>query len=158
MITIRAGRTAIKVGDTTRLVASGGTSYLWDANQTLNEIDIPNPVASPIETTLYRVTGIGDNGCAGEATINITVSGTLGFPPAFSPNGDGDNDIWNIHADNNPDCTLAIYDGNGSKIFQKMGQNWDGTYQGKTVPSGVYYYVYGCPNEKIQTGSVLVFK
>jgi len=157
-ISIHAGRTTIKAGDTTQLVASGGVSYVWDTDETLSATNVADPIASPVETTQYHVTGTGENGCAGDATVSITVSGTLGFPPAFSPNGDGDNEIWNIRAENTPDCTLTIYDGNGSKIFQKMGQNWDGTYQGKVVPSGTYYYVFGCPNEKAQTGSVLVFK
>jgi gliding motility-associated-like protein len=158
IITIHAGRTTVQATDTTQLLASGGVTYAWDADQTLSAVNIANPIASPEETTLYRVTGIGENGCAGEATITITVSGTLGFPPAFSPNGDTDNEIWNIRAESTPDCTLTIYDGNGSKIFQKMGQNWDGTYQGKVVPSGTYYYVFSCPNEKAKAGSVLVFK
>ncbi|MEO5601053.1 MAG: gliding motility-associated C-terminal domain-containing protein, partial [Cyclobacteriaceae bacterium] len=79
-------------------------------------------------------------------------------PLAFSPNGDGFNDLWNIRAELNADCSLSIFDGRGRRIFENKGENWDGTYQGKSVPDGTYYFVYGCPDQKPLTGSVLVFK
>ena len=53
---------------------------------------------------------------------------------------------------------LTIFDGRGKRIFENSGQNWDGMYQGKPVPDGTYFYVYGCPDQKPVTGSVLVFK
>jgi gliding motility-associated-like protein len=158
VISIDAGRTSIPAGDTTQLLATGGVTYVWNASETLSSTTIANPIASPLETTVYTVTGTAANSCTGQGQITITVSGTLGFPPAFSPNGDGDNETWNIRAESAPDCLLTIYNGNGSKVFEKMGENWDGTYNGNIVPSGTYYYVYSCPNAKSVTGSVLVFK
>jgi gliding motility-associated-like protein len=158
VISIKAGRNAIKVGDTTQLTATGADTYTWTADETLSNTTIANPIAKALETTTYSVTGVASNSCTGQASITITVSGTLGFPPAFSPNGDGDNDTWNIRAENSPDCTLSIYNGSGGQVFQKKGQNWDGIYEGKVQPEGVYYYVFGCPGEKPQTGSVLLFK
>ncbi len=71
------------------------------------------------------------------------------------------NDNWIIQGVD-PDCTMTIYDGHGSKVFEKRGYNnansWDGTYNGKSVPDGTYFYVFGCPNLRPETGNVLVVR
>ena len=148
----------IGAGSTSQLTASGAATYLWSPGETLDDPLVPNPVASPLETTVYRVKGTSADGCADSVDVQVSVSGAGNFPAAFSPNGDGKYDIWNIRAESAPDCMLTIFDGRGRRVFEHSGQNWDGTYQGKPVPDGTYYYVYGCPDQKPVTGSVLVFK
>lgn len=148
----------IPQGATTQLNVTGGVTYVWSPVETLNNPAIANPIASPLITTTYTVIGRSADNCKSEAQVLVTVEGVLTFPPAFSPNGDGFNDLWNIRAETNPDCSLSIFDGRGRRIFENRGENWDGTYQGKAVPDGTYYYVYGCPDEKPLTGSILVFK
>ena len=150
--------TTLGAGSTAQLNASGASTYTWAPVETLDNPAIPNPVASPAETTVYTVTGTSVDGCEGSAQVTVTVSGVANFPVAFSPNGDGQNDFWNVRAESNPDCTLSIFDGRGRRVFENKGQNWDGTYGGNPVPDGTYYYVYGCPAKKAITGSVLVFK
>lgn len=153
-----ADPSTIAAGATSQLVASGAISYSWSPIETLDNAGIANPVATPLETTIYRVKGSSSDGCQDSLDVVVTVSGTANFPPAFSPNGDGRHDTWNIRAESSPDCMLTIFDGRGRRIFENSGQNWDGMYQGKPVPDGTYYYVYGCPDQKPVTGSVLVFK
>lgn len=148
----------ISVGGRSQLAASGAETYLWTPSETLDDAAIPNPLASPLETTIYRVRGTSADGCTDSLDVTVTVSGAGTFPPAFSPNGDGFYDIWNIRAETQPDCLLNIFDGRGRRIFEGSGQNWDGMYQGKPVPDGTYFYVFGCPDQKPVTGSVLVFK
>ena len=148
----------ISLGGTSQLTASGAETYLWAPGETLDNPAIASPKASPLESTTYRVIGSSTDGCKDSVDVLIAVSGTAEFPAAFSPNGDGLYDIWNVRAESNPDCILTIFDGRGRRIFEKGGENWDGTYQGTAVPDGTYYYVYGCPDQKPQTGSVLVFK
>ena len=79
---------------------------------------------------------------------------------AFSPNGDGINDLWVI-----PgivvysECTVSIFDPLGRRIFEKKGyqNDWDGTFDGKQVPQGTYYYVIaGCPDKEPLNGHILV--
>jgi gliding motility-associated-like protein len=83
-------------------------------------------------------------------------------PTVFSPNGDGKNETWLIaEAANLPECVMNIYDGRGMKIFEQKGypsQGWDGTYNGKKVPEGTYYYVFSCNGSKPKTGSVLIVR
>jgi len=66
------------------------------------------------------------------------------IPNAFTPNGDGINDLWNIpQLVNFPDCTVSIYSRYGNLVFQSHGypRPWDGTSKGASVPTGTYYYV-----------------
>lgn len=64
-------------------------------------------------------------------------------PNAFSPNGDGVNDIWKVSYRSLIDFHCEIFNRNGQHIysFSDPSGGWDGTYHGKRVKSGVYYYV-----------------
>lgn len=153
-----ADPTIIAAGATVQLSASGADTYSWLPAETLDDPTSASPQASPLETTTYRVIGTSAEGCNAFLDVLVTVAGVATFPAAFSPNGDGQNDLWNVRAETNPDCVLSIFDGRGRRIFENSGENWDGTWQGKAVPEGTYYYVYGCPDQKPVTGSVLIFR
>jgi gliding motility-associated-like protein len=163
-ITVTAEANVIPSGQSTQLNAVGAHTFEWSPAESLNAINIPNPVASPMTTTTYKVVGSFIGGCSSEAEITITIDGTLvniTVPVAFSPNGDAANDMWIIDGiESYSDCTLNIFDGRGRRIYQKKGytNDWDGTYEGKPVPAGTYYYVFACPDAKPVTGSVLVFR
>ncbi len=55
-IAIAGGNQTICFGETAQLSASGGTTYQWSADATLSNVNIANPIASPITTTTYFVT------------------------------------------------------------------------------------------------------
>jgi gliding motility-associated-like protein len=77
----------------------------------------------------------------------------------FTPNGDGFNDLWVIQGvETFGDCTISVFDSFGSQIFEQKGyaNTWDGTYNGKKVPRGTYYYIVNCPDKKPVTGHLLV--
>jgi gliding motility-associated-like protein len=158
VLTASADPATVAAGTTTQLSASGAVTYAWLPAETLDDPSSATPVASPVTNTTYRVVGTSAEGCEAFVDVLVTVGGPPAFPPAFSPNGNGQNDTWKIGAESNPECILTIFDGRGRRIFENSGQNWDGTYQGKAVPEGTYYYVYGCPDQKPVTGSVLVFR
>ena len=66
------------------------------------------------------------------------------FANAITPNGDGQNDTWEIEdIDAFPDVLVYVYDKSGLVVFKSSGgyTPWDGTYNGKTLPMGTYYYV-----------------
>lgn len=72
-----------------------------------------------------------------DCTCNFYVANT------FSPNGDGDNDLFKPVTS----CIyelyeLEIYDRWGNRVFATINQDegWDGTFQGKDLPAGVYSY------------------
>ncbi len=78
---------------------------------------------------------------------------------AFSPNGDGVNDIWPIRGiENFPANEVKIFNLWGDKIREFKGYNnenimWDGTNdKGNLVPGGTYYYVISLTGNKSYTG------
>lgn len=97
-------------------------------------------------TTYVRFVGSNyDGSCQsyGEVyTVSIGAS-ELKIPNAFSPDGDGINDIWKISFKSLIDFDCSIYDRHGHEIyhFNNPTEGWDGCYHGKTVKSGVYFYV-----------------
>lgn len=163
-ITATAESTSIEAGSSVQLEAFGGETYTWEPAETLNNASISAPIATPLQNTTYVVKGSIANGCPGEASVTINIKSeediTIKPLPAFSPNGDGSNEVWVIEgAENYPGCTLSVFDGRGRRVFEKIGyaSDWDGTYNGKPVPTGTYYYVFGCDGLKPATGSVLIF-
>lgn len=68
----------------------------------------------------------------------------LGYPNYFTPNGDGINDFWNIYYfDAQPNAKIFIYDRYGKLLKQLSPQSpgWDGTYNGKLMPSTDYWFL-----------------
>jgi len=67
----------------------------------------------------------------------------------FSPNNDGINDYWELeNSQTFSNCEFFIFNSIGKIIFESIGynNNWDGTYKGKQLPVGTYYYIIKCPN------------
>lgn len=81
---------------------------------------------------------------------------------AFSPNGDGINDRWNLpFLDNFTDCRVQIFNRNGQVVFTSVGYStpWDGNISGRAAPVGTYYYIIDLRNgEKPITGYVVVLR
>lgn len=91
-------------------------------------------------------------------TYTITIgSSELRIPNAFSPNDDGVNDIWKVGYRSLLDFKCWIFDRYGNQIYYFTDPNsgWDGTYRGKKVDPGVYYYVIeatGADDKKYKKG------
>jgi gliding motility-associated-like protein len=124
----------------------------------LSSTSIPNPVATPLLTTSYRLQVISRNACIQVGTVTVTVIVPIIIPTAFTPNGDGINDLWNISG--LPDyktSTINIYNRYGNEVFKSVGyaNSWNGTYNGKAIPAGTYYYVINPKNgDKVLSGWV----
>lgn len=79
-----------------------------------------------------------------EPSSNNIVTQNIFIPNTFTPNGDGINDNWVIKSlENYPNCTVAIYNRWGEKLYSSIGYPipWDGTYKGANLPVGTYYYI-----------------
>ena len=66
------------------------------------------------------------------------------IPTAFTPNGDGLNDLFKVQANFVPNTfEMSIFNRKGELMFltQNMGIGWDGQFHGQTLPSGVYVCV-----------------
>jgi gliding motility-associated-like protein len=73
------------------------------------------------------------------------------IPNAFTPNGDGINDLWDVSAlQAYPGCTIFIYNRYGALVYHSVNypKAWDGTINGKKLASGTYYYIIDLKNGK----------
>jgi gliding motility-associated-like protein len=95
-------------------------------------------------------------------TLPISPESCFKFANSFTPNGDGKNDTWMIRGiENYPEATVSILNQWGSVIFESFGYKtpWDGTYQGKALPSATYYYIIKLTNdEPALTGGVTILR
>ncbi|WP_166727717.1 putative Ig domain-containing protein [Mucilaginibacter gilvus] len=79
-----------------------------------------------------------------EVTITLLAPPSIHIPNTFTPNGDGLNDTWNIpDLAFYPKCVVKIFSRYGTELIQSKGYSkaWDGTFSGKLLPAGVYYYI-----------------
>jgi len=67
----------ICIGEDVQLSSSGGVNYTWVPEETLNNPLIPNPIASPLETTLYTVSIVTSEGCEVFEQVTITVDTSI---------------------------------------------------------------------------------
>jgi len=126
--------------------ASGGNnlSYIWTPDLYLDSNTILQPLAMPKTDTYYSLTATNDNGCSNSAGVLIKVLQYPAIPNAFSPNGDGINDSWQIaYLSSYPDCIVEVFNRYGQIVFHSTGYStpWNGTYNGKMLPIGTYYYI-----------------
>ncbi|HEY4337157.1 MAG TPA: gliding motility-associated C-terminal domain-containing protein, partial [Puia sp.] len=126
----------------------GFTGYQWSPPDGLNDPDIPNPIATLRQSARYTVRATTASGCEATASVSIKVfaNDDLYVPGAFSPNGDGHNDVLKVipigisHFD-----YFAVYDRLGQLVFYTAdpGQGWDGTLKGQPQATGAYIWTTG---------------
>jgi gliding motility-associated-like protein len=145
--TVNAGPgKTIVAGDLVQLnaTASPGT-YVWSPSTGLSAINILNPVASPTTTTTYSLRVTHASGCVKTSDLTIIVLPYCVKPmDAFSPNGDGQNDLWLVTNGNCLDyAKVSVYNRYGAAVYENQDykNNWNGTYKGKPLADGTYYYI-----------------
>lgn len=136
-VTVSPAQAAIDNGESVTLTASGATTYNWSSGETTAAITV-----SPTVTSTFTVTGQNGACTSAPASVLVTVNDiVVRIPTGFSPNGDGENDTWQIEGINQfPAADVKVINRWGQTIFEKNGgytQNWDGD----DMPSGTYYYV-----------------
>lgn len=183
--TINQGRTitvdlgedqTIQLGDSIQITAQVSDEFQfleWQSIDTLKCADCPTQVLGPLETTTYSVTVMNSVGCmdTDELTIQVAKERPLYFPTAFSPNGDGNNDIFFIGAGNDVEIieVMNIYDRWGTLIFSAKDfqpndplSGWDGKFDGQELNPAVFVYyahvVFKDGFTKMITGDVALMK
>ena len=145
---------SVDPGRESQLTANGPgiVSYNWTPEETIDSPSTQNPIATPREQTIYRVAVVDSNGCEGEDTTIVFVRESVCrdpfvyVPNAFSPNGDGDNDLLFVRGNNLVEMYFVVYDRWGEKVFETRDQSvgWDGTYNGTRLDPAVFaWYMEG---------------
>lgn len=138
--------TIIMLNTPFQLNATGGVRYSWSPPDGLNNRNIYNPVTTYNHDITYTVTAYTQEGCPG--TDNIFVRFIKGpdiyIPNAFSPNGDGLNDIFRP-------LPVGIVTMEFFRVFDRWGKlvyattaylkGWDGTVNGQNAAIGTYVWV-----------------
>ena len=100
-----------------------------------------SPSFENVASGLHSITVIDVSGCSAPITDNNVL--VIGYPKFFTPNGDGYNDVWNITSLNNQlNTRIYIFDRYG-KLLKDISPNdsgWDGTYTGRPMPAGDYWF------------------
>jgi len=136
-------------GNSLPLEASGGpfNAYRWEPVTGLDNSTIPNPVATPQQSTSYRIYAMNEFGCEERDSVFVEVIDDIMAYNVFTPNnGDDINNYFDIkNADRFPEIVVEVYSRWGDLLFQTVGYDdgsrWDGRARGRDVPMGTYYYV-----------------
>lgn len=149
-VSVDAGPTEVSIlsGDFVQIfaTATGASSYLWTPATGLSSATILSPIAQPAITTLYTLTATNSVGCYATDDILIKVIPyCIKVKNAFTPNGDGINDLWLVY--DNYECLknikVHVFNRYGNSVFESNDyhNDWDGRYKGKSLPDATYYAV-----------------
>ena len=111
------------------------------------------------QSGIYHDTLSDVNGCDSILTLElsiITCAGDFEISNLLTPNGDGQNDTWQIEDANLiMGCSVKIYNRWGQPIYETTDYHneWDGTKDGDALPDGVYFYSILC-QDKDYSGSI----
>lgn len=146
-ISVDPDKVAVMNGNSVELQALGGLRYEWSPIDYLSDPQIANPVAEPLVTTRYTVTGYDSINCPAQASVTVTVEIAGFVPNLFTPNNDGKNDLLKIYGLREArSFRFIIYNREGKIVYssQNVGDvlstGWDGRHNGQQQPAGVYYW------------------
>jgi gliding motility-associated-like protein len=166
-----SGKAEIFSCESTQLFAlpADGT-YSWGnvggADGKIDCITCSTTLVTPPSTQGYYVVYTSPFGCIGKDTIEIKVININSYfiPTGFSPNGDGINDVVQVHGKGVDHISLMIFDRIGEKVFEthELETGWDGTYLGLPMNSNVFVYkleIFYCNGENFkETGNITLLK
>ncbi len=144
----------IRLGESITLEAATSSFeaiFNWTPSDTSYCSNCAEITVVPFETTTYTVSVIDTiSGCSAsdEVTITVKKDRSVFIPNTFTPNFDGDNDVFKIFSGPSVSKvnTFKIFNRWGSLLYETgpflpdESQGWDGTFKGKVVDVGVYIY------------------
>jgi gliding motility-associated-like protein len=142
---------------------TAGVNYFWTPFDFLNDPSLLRPVTKPNRDIAYTLHAVSGFGCGVSTdTVLIKVYNDLYIPNAFTPDGNGKNDRWEIKAlAAYPLAKVLLYNRLGELVFasKSVYDYWDGTYKSKKAAAGAYIYVIDLKNNSpVIKGEVLVVR
>ncbi|MDA9773972.1 gliding motility-associated C-terminal domain-containing protein, partial [Saprospiraceae bacterium] len=124
----------------------------WVDASTLDCDNCLTPSASPFNTSTYTlfVTSVDDCTTEGSLRVFVEKDRAVYIPNVFSPNDDGINDRFTVHAGKQVEMisSLSIYDRWGELVFNQenlspndTNQGWDGRFKNRKAINGIYSYI-----------------
>ena len=161
--------TVIFLGDSVLVVAQADfvpDSVFWEPSAGVSDPNSLTTYLVPQFTTRYQLTVIDSSGCRTSAGFEVLVDERVPvyIPTAFSPNGDGQNDLFRIF----PSAAVVevqifrIFDRWGNMMYEAgpypafdTSQGWDGNFEGQPMNAAVFVY-YG--EVLLTDGTIAVMK
>jgi gliding motility-associated-like protein len=175
--TIFAGEDqTIQKGDTIALTIQSSdlpVSVVWNPAQWLDCDTCRTVSSSPPEDIAYQVSAVNAAGCQASDQVSISVRYEASYytPNAFSPNGDGENDVFMLYGplEKATIRSFKIFDRWGNMVFDRENvtpgleeQGWDGTVNHSEAPVGVYLFFaeiqYKEGKQELMNGEVLLLR
>lgn len=137
--------TLVFFGESVTLNGSGTGSLEWLPPAGLSDPSVPNPLASPANSTWYFLIATSAIGCQSLDSVLISVifDPIVEFPNAFSPNGDGLNDVFQVIVRGPVQVdAYQIFNRWGELVFSSNSilEGWDGRYRGQEQELGAYVF------------------
>jgi gliding motility-associated-like protein len=117
---------------------------------------------------IYRVVALKNQNSPIESVSNavsVEKPYALYSPNAFSPDGDGINDLFKISGQGMNDFQIEIFNRWGQMVYKSidLSNGWDGTFKGKNLPTGTYVYKiktskYGVEQKLLKSGTVALVR
>jgi gliding motility-associated-like protein len=138
--------TIAAAGQPVQLHATGGLNYIWSPANLLNDATSATPLATLQSTQTFTLKAFTPEGCESydDVTVKIYKGPDIYLPNAFTPNGDGLNDIFR-------GIPVGLQQLDYIKVFNRWGQlifntadyrkGWDGNWLGQKQPGGVYVVI-----------------
>jgi gliding motility-associated-like protein len=153
IVSVNPNPAQVDLGSTVQLTSttnqSGTLTYTWLPAFGLSCYDCAAPVFDGVYTQQYSIIVTNAAGCTGSYNFDVIVNPdySVFIPNAFTPNGDGANDTWQIFGNLSAikQLTLQVFNRIGEKVYETNDINFawnpnaDG-YKGSDLPTGVYVY------------------
>ncbi len=171
---IKVYEPAIQFRDADTLIARGSSitlfpitmdgiaQYQWQPDYNISNTHLKNPVVNPLLNTEYTLTITDTAGCTASGKYIVNVFNGLFMPNVFTPNGDGNNDIFRIPEIVHLNLTaFTIYNRWGQVVFNTSDKSkgWDGRFNGKDADAGTYVWsitYLDLLNKKINTTGTFI--
>jgi len=132
-----------KIGSVSAITSSNNPpiTYSWNTGSTDSTI-------SNLPSGTYMITINDASGCANADTVfldnlQMDCDFFVYTPNVFTPNGDGNNDIFFVRGKGIETLSVKIYNRWGNKVFEinDIAQGWDGTYKGAEQNTAIFVFV-----------------
>lgn len=126
-------------GESIILDAGSFAAYEWQDGSTKQTYTVTSP-------GIYSVIVTNGKGCTGTGTVQAKLDcSKIFFPAAFSPNGDGINDLFGVlgNLEGLKNFSIAVYNRFGQVLFKTNDpyKKWDGKINGKLANMGAYIWM-----------------